>query len=118
MTGPYQKGKQGEDTALLYMMEKGYRPLERNFRIKGGEIDFIMEKDTLLVFVEVKYRTRGYPGAGMEAVTIKKQRRVVKAAGEYLLKTDQFSRQLRFDVVEITGGGLCHVENAFSGDWS
>ncbi len=118
MTGAGEKGRQGEELALKYLMGKGYRPVERNFRALGGEVDLIMEMDVLLVFVEVKFRSRGYLGAGMEAVTSQKQRRIVKAAGEYLLKTDQFTRPMRFDVVEITGEKVIHVENAFSGDWS
>ena len=118
MTGAVEKGRQGEELALKYLMGKGYRPVKRNFRALGGEVDVIVELDMLLVFVEVKYRLRGSSGAGMEAVTQKKQRRIIKAAGEYLMKTDQFTRPLRFDVVEITKEGVVHVENAFSGDWS
>jgi putative endonuclease len=118
MRGAGDIGRHGEELALKYLMEKGYRPVERNFRADGGEIDVILEMDALLIFVEVKYRQRGYSGAGMEAVTQKKQRRIIKAAGEYLMKTDQFARPLRFDVVEITIEGVIHVENAFSGDWS
>lgn len=117
MKGTVEKGRQGEEMALQYLLQKGYRPLERNFRVQGGEVDFIVELDALLVFVEVKYRPRGLAGAGMEAVTPKKQRRIIKAAGEYLLKMDQFARPMRFDVVEITGEGVIHVENAFSGGW-
>ena len=118
MIGTVEKGRRGEELALQYLLENGYRPLERNFRAPGGEVDFIVELDALLVFVEVKYRPRGFAGAGMEAVTQKKQRRIVKAAGEYLCKTDQFTRPMRFDVVEITAEGVIHVEDAFSGGWS
>jgi putative endonuclease len=118
MTGTGEKGRQGEELALKYLIAKGYRPVERNFRALGGEIDVIVEMDALLIFVEVKYRLRGSSGAGMEAVTQKKQRCIIKAAGEYLMKTDQFTRPMRFDVVEITKDGVIHVENAFSGDWS
>ncbi len=117
MTGAGEKGRKGEELALQYLMGKGYRPVERNFRIRGGEVDFIVELDAMLVFVEVKYRPSSGSGAGMEAVTPKKQRRILKAAGSYLLGTDQFARPLRFDVVEITGEGVIHVENAFTGDW-
>ena len=112
-----EKGRLGEEMALSYFLERGYSLVVKNFRAKGGEVDLILEKDALLLFVEVKLRLGSYPGAGMEAVTIKKQRRVIKAAGEYLLSTNQFARPLRFDVAEITGEGVAHVENAFSGEW-
>ena len=112
-----EKGRLGEEVALSYFQGKGYRLITKNFRTKGGEVDLILEKDALLLFVEVKLRSRSYPGAGLEAVTVKKQRRILKAAGEYLLSTNQFARPLRFDVAEITGEGVTHVENAFSGEW-
>lgn len=116
-TGAKEKGLQGEELALAFLSGKGYRLLERRFHAPGGEIDLIMEADGLLVFVEVKYRPAGRPGSGMEAVTAKKQRRILLAAGEYLLQTGGFDRPMRFDVVEVTGGGVIHVENAFSGSW-
>ena len=111
-------GRQGEELALTYLVKKGYHLVERNFRVLGGEIDFIVEMELMIVFVEVKYRPLGFIGAGMEAVTLKKQHHIIKAAGEYLRKTDQFTRPLRFDVVEISREGITHVENAFSGNWS
>jgi len=30
--------------------------LERNFQIKGGEIDIIMNDEDFTIFIEVKYR--------------------------------------------------------------
>ena len=113
-----EKGRLGEEMALSYFLERGYSLVTKNFRTKGGEVDLILEKDALLLFVEVKARFRSYLGAGLEAVTIKKQHRILKAAGEYLLLTNQFNRPLRFDVAEVTSKGITHVENAFSGDWS
>ena len=117
MTGAVQKGVQGEEQALAYLIARGYRLVERNFRIKGGEIDLILEKDGCLIFAEVKRRLKANPGAGLEAVTAKKQRRILTAAGQYLSRVEGFSRPLRFDVVEITAGGILHIENAFSGEW-
>ncbi len=117
MTGAVQKGILGEEMALAYLQDLGYRLVERNFRIKGGEIDLILEKDGCFIFAEVKRRLKASPGAGLEAVTATKQRRILTAAGQYLSKVEGFSRPLRFDVVEITAGGILHIENAFSGDW-
>lgn len=48
-------GKQGEEISCVYLVEKGYKILDRNFRKPWGEIDIIAEKpDKTLVFVEVK----------------------------------------------------------------
>ena len=49
-------GKKGEDAAAAFLQKKGYKILQRNFHIKGGEIDIVAEKDNTLVFIEVKTR--------------------------------------------------------------
>jgi len=48
------EGKYGEDLACVYLKKIGYKIIERNFRIRGGEIDIIARDGETLVFVEVK----------------------------------------------------------------
>ncbi len=50
------RGKIGEDLAVLYLEQKGYRIVERNATFRGGEIDIIAQYDNYWSFVEVKYR--------------------------------------------------------------
>ena len=52
----YQKGQKGENRAAAYLRLRGYRVLERNYRVPQGEIDLIARKGDALVFVEVKAR--------------------------------------------------------------
>lgn len=48
-------GKLGENLACRYLIGKGYRILQRNYRKTWGEIDIIaVAKTNTLVFVEVK----------------------------------------------------------------
>ena len=48
-------GKFGEDLACAYLVNKGYRVLDRNYRKPWGEIDIVAQaRDSTLVFVEVK----------------------------------------------------------------
>lgn len=48
-------GKLGEDLACSYLIRRGYRIIDRNYREKVGEIDIIaISRDKTLVFVEVK----------------------------------------------------------------
>lgn len=55
MTYKSQLGKLGENIACRYLVENGYKVIERNFRQKWGEIDIIVKaSDKTLVFVEVK----------------------------------------------------------------
>src|SRR5215216_8160956 len=44
-------GAWGEDLALRYLIQHGYKLLERNYRTRRGEIDLIVSKDDTLVFV-------------------------------------------------------------------
>lgn len=47
---------QGEDLALRYLKKRGYVLLNRNWRASCGELDLVMLKKGVLVFVEVKTR--------------------------------------------------------------
>ena len=51
------KGAYGEDLACRELEKNGYVILERNYRYRNGEIDIIAEKDGIIIFVEVKFRT-------------------------------------------------------------
>jgi putative endonuclease len=92
--------------------------VERNFRVRGGEIDIVARKGDVIVFVEV--RSREVPGFGTpeESVTPAKRRRIVGAARRYLSKVPPSSwREARFDVIAIEGSGeraeLRHYPAAF-----
>jgi putative endonuclease len=94
-------GRAGEELAGLFLVEKGYRIVVRNFRCAGGEIDLICEDQGTLVFVEVKTRScvdRGEPG---EAVGRAKKIRLTKAASLYLSQNRAWSRPCRFDLVSV-----------------
>jgi putative endonuclease len=49
-------GIRAETLGGVMLTLKGYKVRERNFRIKGGEVDIIATKGNLIVFVEVKAR--------------------------------------------------------------
>lgn len=74
------QGKYGEDLACEYLKKQGYKIIERNFRIRGGEIDIIgIDRDTL-VYVEVKTRSTPYFGSPEESVTPYKIKFLERAA--------------------------------------
>ena len=54
-----EKGREAEDIALKFLLEKGLRLLERNWRFRHLELDIIMEDEKMLHIVEV--RSRVYP---------------------------------------------------------
>lgn len=47
-------GRFGEEIAVKYLKQKGYKILERNFRTKLGELDIVCRQRKVIVFVEVK----------------------------------------------------------------
>ena len=107
------RGAAGEAQAADYLAAQGMEILARNFSIRGGEIDLIAQDGAYIVFIEVKMRTGAYGGLGREAVTTAKQRRICRAAMQYLIQNALTNRFVRFDVVEIQNGTLTHIKNAF-----
>ena len=118
----YEEGKEGEQAAASFLEQKGYRILERNYRVKGGEIDTLAQKESYLVFAEIKERKEGSPVSPLEAVTPQKQRRIIRTALLYLMRFPS-SLQPRFDVLGLVREEngryrITHIENAFQGgDW-
>lgn len=109
----HRKGVQGEARAELFLREKGYLILERNFRCRFGEIDLIAEDRETLVFIEVKYRRNGMMGLPEEAVTLHKQQKICQCALFYLASHPSSGRSIRFDVIAILGEKITHFEHAF-----
>lgn len=108
-------GSSGEDIALKYLMRRGYKLLERNFRAGRNELDLIMQYKDLLVFVEVKTRRNESFGLGREAVDYRKQQHIISAAQFYIAQVGNYDNKVRFDVIEVKlpEGKVVHIENAF-----
>lgn len=94
-------GKRGEEIGADYMERQGYTILERNFRIRTGEIDIIAMQENCLVFVEVKTRHGLTFGLPCEAVTRQKQRKICTTAKVYCARNNMAYELYRFDVIEI-----------------
>lgn len=109
-------GDKYEEKAVELLISRNYRILERNYRVKAGEIDIIAEKDEIVVFVEVKYRGTIKFGYGLEAVDYKKIRRIYSAAKIYLTLTGKLSREVRFDCISFLGDKISWTKNLAWGD--
>lgn len=115
-------GAQGEETARIWLEAKGWRTADANFRRKAGEIDLVMHDGDTLVFVEVKTRSAGLTtrfGTPGEAVTPSKQAKLLRAAGQYLMRFGSRPPACRFDVVEVDAatGDIRHLPDAFRPGW-
>lgn len=112
----YQAGINMEADARAYLKKQGLKHKCSNFRIRGGEIDLIMQDGNTLVFVEVKYRHSHEYGTAKEAINIRKQLTVRKTA-EFYLKQHYPKQwpQCRFDAVCIQGElqNIEWIKNAF-----
>ena len=101
---PRKRGQQMETFACDILTAQGLTLLQKNFRIKGGEIDLIMSDRDCLVFIEVRYRQKDRYGCGLESITAQKQRNIIRAAQVYLQNKDLMDKvPVRFDVLAITG---------------
>ncbi len=111
-------GISGENLACDALARQGYAILAKRYRTRVGEIDIVARDGQTLVFVEVKTRTSEDFGVPAEAVTRRKQRRIVTMARWYLSEHRLHGCLCRFDVVTV----LCRrgllpvvevVKNAF-----
>ncbi len=100
MTKQQKVGLQGEDLAARYLLDKGYRIIERNWRFSRAEIDIIAFHGDLLVFVEVKTRSYDYYGPPEAFVDEKKEALMADAAYRFIDHIDH-QGEVRFDIVSI-----------------
>ena len=110
-------GDQGEDEAAKYLVEKGYKIIERNYSCRFGEIDIIAQKNEDLVFIEVKTRKNNYFGEPQEAVDYRKLDRINMTMDYFIsnFKVDD-KYNIRIDVIEIINDGcgeskINHIED-------
>ncbi len=108
------QGKLGENRAADFLQRAGYRILERNFYMRGGEIDLIASFEKTLVFVEVKTRSYEAFGGPLSAVTPAKQRRIAQTAARYIQEKGLKFDSIRFDVLCVLPEKIEHIKNAFS----
>lgn len=116
MTKRHRLGSWGEDLARIFLEQCGYECLDARWRRPGGELDLIMRRRGLVIFVEVK--TRGPRAlADPEAwVDHRKLAHMRRAARRWLAENrGQAPKGCRFDVVAIKmqeageGGSVLHL---------
>ena len=110
-------GKQGEQLAKEYLVQKGYKILHSNWRYQKAEVDIIAETENFIVFVEVKTRAANRILEPEQAVDAKKQQLLIIAANGYC-DTFDVEKELRFDVVSVILNSnqspeITHIEEAF-----
>jgi putative endonuclease len=97
----HELGARGEALAEQFLKRAGLKLVARSYRTPVGELDRIMRDGETVVFVEVKTRRDRVYADPEDAVTLEKQRHLVRAARWYLHKRGWEERPARFDVVAV-----------------
>ncbi|TSC53876.1 MAG: putative endonuclease [Parcubacteria group bacterium LiPW_39] len=127
-----QFGDMGEERAVKFLEQKGYCVLDRNYRLKWGEIDIVAAKTSLLlgkikeiIFVEVKaidgFGSDGDLSLAAQNVHWRKQQRLIRAAKTYLAQK-KISPEIpwRIDVMLVVfnpASGLAKIEHLENAVW-
>lgn len=102
-----QEGKNGEDLAVTFLKNLGYQIIDRNFRLRNGEIDIVAldnsnKKEKSLVFVEVKTRSSTNFGLPIEAITWWKMKALIRSAQFYKISHRGLPDLMRIDAIAVT----------------
>ncbi|MGJ8528684.1 YraN family protein [Maritalea sp.] len=93
-------GHKGEFWAKLYLRAQGFRILGQRVKSRNGEIDIVVKRGQLLVFIEVK--ARAYNKMLEQAFEGVRQDRIVGAAQYWLSQNPKFAHYtIRFDVIGL-----------------
>jgi putative endonuclease len=109
-------GSIGEELALQHCLEYGYELIDKNWTIGHKEIDLILRKDDVYIFVEVKTRTNLKMGMPENAISHAKIKNITEASQTFLINKQY--KDVRFDVISIilkkdTEPELLHIKDAF-----
>lgn len=119
MTGPVigdgrqRLGRAGEERAAAWYVDRGFEVVDRNWRCRHGEIDLVVRRGRLVVFVEVKTRRTSSFGNPFEAVTAAKRQRIRRLAAAWIAGAAERPGDVRFDVVGVLGDELSVIAGAF-----
>ena len=106
------RGRKAEDEAAAWLEGHGWHILARRVKVKVGEIDLVAKRDTLVAFVEVKWRRRS---ADLDlAIDEYRLRRVAAAAEAVAHEYAMQGEDMRVDVILLAPGAPPrHIENAW-----
>ena len=98
-------GQAGEEAVARWYESAGYAVLDRNWRIREGELDLVVRNAGTIVFCEVKTRRSDAFGLPVEAVTAKKRQRLRLLARRWLDVHDDGAGTLLFDIASVRPDG-------------
>jgi len=116
MAESHNLGQKGENAAVEYLKNSGYRILNRNWKAGKLELDIVAENKDFVVFIEVKTRSEDFLMHPETAINREKQRSMIYAADNYIQRNN-ITKESRFDIITIIKKGesfeIKHTEDAF-----
>ena len=118
----HRKGWEGEELARGFLQRRGWRILDRRFRMGRLEIDLVARRGAVVAFIEVKTRFSDAFGSPLEAVTAGKQREISRVASAWIDRHGKPGEGYRLDVIGVTmrpsgPPRIEHVADAFRPGW-
>ena len=115
-TNNKELGKKWELLSCDFLKKKGFKIHKVNYRFDRAEVDIVAEDKGMLVFVEVKTRVSAYLSDPALLVPIKKQKKIIKAADEFVKQVFP-DKESRFDIIIVITNeqytSIEHIEDAF-----
>lgn len=96
-------GRQAEDIAIKWLISRGWKVVDRNWRTRWCEIDIVARHGQVLHFVEVKYRRNEHYGGGLSSISREKCRRLQRAALAWLQSRAATDWPYQIDVLVLSG---------------
>lgn len=95
-------GKFGERVAAAHLEAKGFRIIDRNFRVAEAEADLVARDGDTVVFVEVRTRRGGAAGMAALSINARKAAKVLLAARWYAERHPEYGAlPMRIDAVTV-----------------
>ena len=95
-------GNLGEEIAEKFLINKGFKILERQFYAKKfGELDIIAEKNNHIHFIEVKTRSNRVFGLPEESITFWKKKKIKNSVYFYLHQKNILHQNFQIDCISI-----------------
>ena len=114
------KGLHYESLAKDYLLQQGLNLLTQNYHCRFGEIDLIMLHQNTVCFIEVKYRNSMAYGGAASAISMQKQKKIVKTALVFISQNNNYKQHsMRFDAllmqrqVDNQNPDIDWIQNAF-----
>ena len=108
-------GNKAELQACKFLNSQGLKIIDQNFKaLPYGEIDIIALNENILIFVEVKYRSKTKFAKAEDMLTYSKQQKLINAANIFLQQNPNYeNHECRFDLIAINENDINWIKNAF-----